>query len=191
MSSIAERRVDVGPSSGRASPGRGRSPAGAVAGWLAVTGGLMVALTVLTGAGTALATATGVTTGAATTGPATPGPAGTGSVAAGVVLLVLAGANFGAGYVAARATGSCRFTDRTRTWLWAVLVAVLLGLVAATPAARGWLAPAIDASVAVGASHIAVLGVTVVATTAVALAVLGGLLGARQRRTTTAVRRGP
>jgi hypothetical protein len=152
-------------------------------GWLTATGMTVILTSLLAGVGVAVGAATGTTMGTAT--PADQGTVGlVGAIVLGVVVLI---GYFCGGYVAGRMARFNGAKQGAAVWLWAIVFAIVIGIVAAVfrsdvatvsgmtglpqlPVAQGDLTTA------------GVVALIVVALTSLVGAVLGGLAGMRYHR---------
>lgn len=150
-------------------------------GWLAATGMSVVLLAILAGIGAAVANARGTTAAEVTADPASAGIVG-----AIVALVVLAIAYFCGGYVAGRMARFNGAKQGIAVWLWAVLVAIILALIAAIAGTQTGLLSQISVpSIPISSSNAAlgsIISAVIVAVVALVFAVLGGLAGMRFHR---------
>lgn len=171
---IAERRARLG----------GVKVGSAFFGWLTATGMTVILTSLLAGVGIAVGAATGTTMGTATS-TADQGTVGiVGAIVLGVVVLV---AYFCGGYVAGRMARFNGAKQGAAVWLWAIVFAIVIGIVAAVfrgdvatvsgmtglpqlPVAQGDLTTA------------GVIALVVVGLVSLVGAVLGGLAGMRYHR---------
>lgn len=169
---VAERRARFG----------GVKVGSAFFGWLTATGMIVILTSLLAGVGVAVGAATGTTMG---TAPADQNTVGlVGAIVLGVVVLV---AYFCGGYVAGRMARFNGAKQGAAVWLWAIVFAVVIGILAAVfrsdvatvsgmsglgqlPLAQGDLTTA------------GVIALVVVGLTSLVGAVLGGVAGMRYHR---------
>jgi hypothetical protein len=151
-------------------------------GWLAATGMAVLLTALVAGAGTAL----GYTTDVNTTNP-TPGEVQSVGIVGGIALLVIIFlAYFCGGYVAGRMARFNGFRQGVAVWLWAVIIAIVVAVLAAIAGSRyDVLANLNLPRIPVNEGTLTTAGVlTAVGIAAVSLvgAVLGGLAGMRFHR---------
>jgi hypothetical protein len=155
-------------------------------GWLTATGTAVLLTAILAGAGTAIGVAANTTVGEATTAAQTDTK--TVGIAGGVALLViLFVAYYCGGYVAARMARFNGIKQGIAVWVWGVLIAIVVAIVAAAAGSKynilGRLnsfprIPVDEGNVTTGG----VLALLIVAAAALAGAMLGGLAGMRFHR---------
>jgi len=155
-------------------------------GWLTATGTAVLLTAVLTGAGTAIGVAANTTVGQAAT--AAGQDSQTVGVAGGLALLVILFiAYYCGGYVAGRMARFDGVKQGLAVWLWGVVIAIVVGLVAAGVGSRYNILARLDSfpRVPVDEGDVTtggIIALVIVVAAALAGALLGGLAGMRFHR---------
>ena len=155
-------------------------------GWLTATGTAVILTAILAGAGTAVGLGTSGSADAAASDAAANADTITivGAIAIGVVLLI---AYFAGGYVAGRMARFSGAKQGVAVWLWAVVIAIVVGIIGAIAGSQYNILANLNAfpRLPINEGDLTVIGIiTAVGALIVALvgAILGGLAGMRFHR---------